>query len=388
LTIITSIEDLRALAQRRVPRALFEYADRGAYDEQTLRRNREDLAALQFRQRIMVDLSSLSVESTLLGQPVTIPLVLAPIGLCGFLHGDGEIHAARAAAAFGVPFCLSTLSICSIEDVRTAVPHPFWFQIYLMRDRGFNQELIARARAAQCPVLVLTVDLPIQGVRRRDAKNGLTVPPRLTLRNTLETLLRPRWALGVLLGKRRTFGNLAARLSDTGGLSTLSQWIASQFDRSVSWKDIEWIRQQWPGRLIVKGILDAEDARAACAAGVDGIVVSNHGGRQLDGAPSSISVLPEVVEAVAGRCEVLFDGGIRSGQDILRGVALGARGCLIGKAFVYALAAQGGRGVTTALTILRNELLVTLALTGRTQLSAVDASILRAPSRRSQPGAT
>lgn len=377
MTIITSIEDLRALARRRVPRALFEYADRGAYDEQTLRRNREDLQALEFRQRIMVDLSTLSVQSSLLGQPVTMPLALAPIGMCGFIHGDGEIHAARAAAAFGVPFCLSTLSICSIEDVRAAVPHPFWFQVYLMRDRGFNQELIARARAAQCPVLVLTVDLPIQGVRRRDAKNGLSVPPRLTLRNALETLLRPRWAMGVLFGRRRTFGNLAARLSDTGGLSTLSQWIASQFDRSVSWKDIEWIRQQWPGRLIVKGILDAEDALAACAAGVDGIVVSNHGGRQLDGAPSSISVLPEVVQAVAGRCEVLFDGGIRSGQDILRAVALGARGCLIGKAFVYALAAQGERGVTTALTILRNELLVTLALTGRTDLSAVDSTILR-----------
>lgn len=379
MPVITSIEDLRALARRRVPRALFEYADRGSYDELTLQRNREDLKALEFRQRIMVDLSSLSVESTLQGQAVTLPLGIAPIGMCGFMHGDGEIHGARAAAAFGVPFCLSTLSICSIEDVRAAVPHPFWFQVYLMRDRGFNQELIARAREAQCPVLVLTVDLPIQGMRRRDAKNGLSVPPRLTLRNALETALRPRWALGVLLGKRRTFGNLASRLSDTGGLSTLAQWIGSQFDRSVSWKDIDWIRQQWPGRLLVKGILDAEDAHAACAAGVDGIVVSNHGGRQLDGAPSTISVLPEIVSAVAGRCEVLVDGGIRSGQDILKALALGARGCLIGKAYVYALAALGERGVTSALTILRNELLVTLALTGRTSLAAVDRSVLRSP---------
>ncbi len=343
MPVITSIEDLRALARRRVPRAIFDYTDRGAYDELTLRRNRDDLDALQFRQRVMVDLSTLSVESTLLGQPVAMPLVIAPTGLTGFVHGNGEIHGARAAAAFGVPFCLSTLSICSIEDVRAAVPHPFWFQIYLMRDRGFNQELIARARAAQCPVLVLTVDLPIQGVRRRDAKNGMTVPPRLTLRNALEVALRPRWALGVLFGKRRTFGNVASRLPDTGGLSTLSQWIGSQFDRSVSWKDVEWIRQQWGGKLIVKGILDAEDALAACASGVDGIVVSNHGGRQLDGAPSSISVLPEVVAAVAGRCEVLFDGGIRSGQDILKALALGARSCLIGKAFLYALAAQGER---------------------------------------------
>jgi L-lactate dehydrogenase (cytochrome) len=377
MPVINCIEDLRALARRRVPRALFDYVDRGAYDEQTLRRNRADLDALQFRQRIMVDLAALSLESTLLGAKVAMPLAIAPIGLGGFVHGDGEIHGARAAAAFGVPFCLSTLSICSIEDVRAAVAEPFWFQVYLMRDRSFNQELIARARAAQCPVLVLTVDLPIQGLRRRDAKNGLTVPPRLTLRNALEIALRPRWALGVLLGRRRTFGNLASRLGDTGGLSTLSQWIATQFDRSVSWKDIEWIRDQWPGRLIVKGILDAEDALAACAAGVDGIIVSNHGGRQLDGAPSSIAVLPEVVSAVGGRCEVLFDGGIRSGQDILKALALGARGCLIGKAYMYALGAQGERGVTRALGILRDELLVTLALTGRTKVTAVDPSILR-----------
>ncbi|HTT05304.1 MAG TPA: alpha-hydroxy acid oxidase [Steroidobacteraceae bacterium] len=377
MPVINSIEDLRALARRRVPRALFDYVDRGAYDEQTLRRNRQELDALQFRQRIMVDLSALSLESTLLGAKVAMPLAIAPIGLGGFVHGDGEIHGARAAAAFGVPFCLSTLSICSIEDVRAAVPEPFWFQVYLMRDRGFNQELIARARAAQCPVLVLTVDLPIQGLRRRDAKNGLTVPPRLTLRNALEIALRPRWALGVLLGRRRTFGNLASRLVDTGGLSTLSQWIATQFDRSVSWKDIEWIREQWPGRLIVKGILDPEDALAACAAGVDGLIVSNHGGRQLDGAPASIAVLPEVVSAVAGRCEVLFDGGIRSGQDILKALALGARACLIGKAYMYALGAQGERGVTRALGILRDELTVTLALTGRTHVSGVDRSILR-----------
>ncbi|HWG76990.1 MAG TPA: alpha-hydroxy acid oxidase [Steroidobacteraceae bacterium] len=379
MPVINSIEDLRALARRRVPRALFDYVDRGAYDEQTLRRNRQDLDALQFRQRIMVDLSTLSLESTLLGAQVAMPLAIAPIGLGGFVHGDGEIHGARAAAAFGVPFCLSTLSVCSIEDVHAAVPQPFWFQVYLMRDRGFNQELISRARAAQCSVLVLTVDLPIQGLRRRDAKNGLTVPPRLTARNALEIALRPSWALGVLLGKRRTFGNLASRLGDTGGLSTLAQWIGTQFDRSVNWKEIDWIRQQWPGRLVVKGILDAEDALAACAAGVDGIIVSNHGGRQLDGAPSSIAVLPEVAAAVAGRCEVLFDGGIRSGQDILKALALGARGCLIGKAYMYALGAQGERGVTRALSILRDELMVSLALTGRTHVAAVDHSILRAP---------
>jgi L-lactate dehydrogenase (cytochrome) len=373
--IINSIDDLRALARRRIPRALFDYADRGAYDELTLRRNRADLEALEFRQRILVDLSALSVQTTLAGAPAAMPLGIAPTGMTGLFHGDGEIHAVRAAHAFGIPFCLSTLSICSIEDVREATGLPFWFQVYLMRDRGFNQELIARARAAQCPVLVLTVDLPVQGVRRRDAKNGLTVPPRLTLRNAAEIAVRPTWALRLLRARRRTYGNLAAL--GNSGLTTLSQWISTQFDRSVSWKEVEWLRGLWNGRLIVKGILDAEDARAACAAGVDGIVVSNHGGRQLDGAPSTIAVLPEIVQAVGGRCEVLFDGGIRCGQDILKAVALGARGCLIGKSFLYALAALGGRGVTLALNILRDELIVTLALTGRTDIQSVDASILR-----------
>lgn len=375
MPIINSIEDLRALARRRIPRAIFEYADRGAYDELTIRRNRADLEALQFRQRILVDLTKLSVQTTLAGAPAAMPLAIAPTGMTGLFHGDGEIHALRAAHAFGIPFCLSTLSICSIEDVHKATGLPFWFQIYLMRDRGFNEELIARARAAQCSVLVLTVDLPVQGVRRRDAKNGLTVPPRLTLRNAAEIAVRPMWAIRLLRARRRTYGNLVS-LGHTN-ITTLSQWIATQFDRSVSWKDVAWLRERWNGRLIIKGILDAEDARAACAAGVDGIVVSNHGGRQLDGAPSSISVLPEIVQAVAGRCEVLFDGGVRCGQDILRAVALGAQGCLIGKSFLYALAALGERGVTLALNILRDELTVTLALTGCTDIQAVDSSILR-----------
>ena len=377
LPIITCIEDLRALARRRTPRALFDYADRGAYDEVTIRRNRRDLEAIEFRQRIMVDLSTLTLESALLGQPATIPLAIAPIGMAGFLYGNGEIHGARAAQAFGVPFCLSTLSICSIEDVRAAVREPFWFQLYVMRDRSFTAELIARARAAQCSALMLTVDLPIQGMRRHDSKNGLTVPPRLTLRNAAQIALRPTWAARVLCGKRRLFGNLVSRLPDTAGLSTLAAWIGTQFDLSVTWKDVDWIRQLWDGKLIVKGILDAEDARAACAAGVDAIVVSNHGGRQLDGAPSTISVLPEIAAAVGGRCEVLFDGGIRCGQDILKAVALGARGCLIGKSYVYALAAMGERGVTAALGILRDELRVTLALTGRARIADVDAGILR-----------
>ncbi|HEX4024086.1 MAG TPA: alpha-hydroxy acid oxidase [Steroidobacteraceae bacterium] len=379
MPIITCIEDLRALARRRIPRALFDYADRGAYDELTIGRNRRDLDALEFRQRVMLDLSTLTLESVLLGQPATIPLAIAPTGLTGLFYGNGEIHGARAAQAFGVPFCLSTMSICSIEDVRAAVAQPFWFQLYIMRDRGFTAELVARARTAQCPVLMLTVDMPIQGVRRRDSKNGLTVPPRLTLRNAVQIALRPTWAARVLCGKRRLFGNLVARMPDTAGLSTLAGWIATQFDPSVTWKDVAWIRQLWGAKLIVKGVLDAEDARAACAAGVDAIVVSNHGGRQLDGAPSSISVLPEIAAAVGSRCEVLFDGGIRSGQDILKALALGARGCLIGKSFLYALAAMGERGVTAALGILRDELRVTLALTGRTRLADVDAGILRTP---------
>jgi L-lactate dehydrogenase (cytochrome) len=379
MEVINSIADLRELARRRIPRAIFEYADRGSYDELTLARNRRDLLAIEFRQRVMRDLSTLSVASTLVGQPVTMPLAIAPTGLTGLFYGDGEIHGARAAAAFGIPFCLSTMSICSIEDVHQAVPEPFWFQVYLMRDRGFNRELIERAHAAHCSALVLTVDLQVQGLRRRDAKNGLSIPPRLTLANALDVATKPAWALRVLLGKRRSFGNLTARLGASAGLATLSEWIASQFDPAVTWQDIEWVRALWPGKLIIKGILDPEDARSAAAQGVDAIVVSNHGGRQLDGAPSSISVLPQIVEAVAGRCEVWFDGGVQSGQDMLRALALGARGCLIGKSFLYALGAMGARGVTLALTLLRRELEVTMALTGCTDIRQVDAGILRAP---------
>jgi L-lactate dehydrogenase (cytochrome) len=376
LKIINSIADLRELARRRIPRAIFEYADRGSYDELTLERNRRDLRAIEFRQRVMRDLSTLSVASSMVGQPVSMPLAIAPTGLTGLFHGDGEIHGARAAQAFGIPFCLSTMSICSIEDVHQAVPEPFWFQVYLMRDRGFNQELIARARAAQCSALVLTVDLQVQGLRRRDPKNGLSIPPRLTLRNALDIATKPAWALSVLCGKRRSFGNLLG-LGRPAGLTTLSEWIASQFDPSVTWQELAWIRSLWPGKLIIKGILEAEDARTAAAQGVDAIVVSNHGGRQLDGAPSTISVLPEIVNAVAGRCEVWMDGGVQSGQDMLRALALGAKACLIGKSFLYALGAMGGAGVTLALNLLRRELEVSLALTGTTDIRQVDASILR-----------
>lgn len=376
MTVLNSIEDLRLEARRRVPRAIFEYADRGSYDEVTFRRNLSDLAALQFRQRVMVDVSKQQLATTILGESWSIPVGIGPTGLTGLFHANGEMLGARAAQAYGVPFCLSTMSICSIEDVRGAVTKPFWFQLYLMRDRGFNAELMDRALAANCSAIMLTVDMPVQGLRRRDPKNGLAIPPKLTLRNAFEVAMRPTWALKVLTGKRRTFGNLEARLEGAGGLKTLSEWIAQQFDPTVTWKDLAWVRERWPRKLIIKGILDPEDARLACEQGVDALVVSNHGGRQLDGARSTISALPGIADAVGGKCDVLFDGGVRSGQDVLRALALGAKGCLIGKAFLYALAARGEAGVALALDILRKELAVSLALTGANDVSKVSADIL------------
>jgi L-lactate dehydrogenase (cytochrome) len=375
--VILSIEDLRELARRRIPRAIFDYADGGSYQERTLRANAADLDALSFRQRVMVDVSSIKLATTLLGDASTMPLAIAPTGLAGLFHADGEILGARAAAAFGIPFCLSTMSICSIEDVRAATGKPFWFQQYLMRDRGFNQALIERAIAAQCSALMLTLDLQILAERRRDPRNGLSIPPRLTLRNAWDVATKPVWASKVLFGKRRTFGNLVGHIGGAGGVQTLAEWTHSQFDATANWRDVEWVRSRWPGRLILKGVMDAEDARMALATGADAIVVSNHGGRQLDGAPSSISVLPEIAAAIDGRCEVLFDGGIRSGQDLAKALACGARGGLIGKSFLFALAAAGQAGVTRALEIIRDELRVTLALTGTTDVAAAGAQMLR-----------
>jgi L-lactate dehydrogenase (cytochrome) len=374
---ILSIEDLRKLARRRVPRAIFDYADGGSYEERTLRRNAADLDAMTFRQRVMVDVSHVSLATELLGSPVSMPLAIGPTGLAGLFHADGEILGARAAAACGIPFCLSTMSICSIEDVRAATQQPFWFQQYLMRDRGFNQELIDRAAAAQCSALMLTLDLQVIGERRRDPRNGLTIPPRLTLRNALDVAARPAWAMQVLFGKHRSFGNLEGRIGGSSGIRTLAEWTQTQFDASANWRDVDWVRSRWPGKLILKGVLDAEDARLGVAAGADAIVVSNHGGRQLDGAPSTISVLPEIVAAVDGRCEVYFDGGIRSGQDIAKALALGARGTLIGKSFLFALAAAGERGVARAIEIMRNELRVTMALTGTSSVDAMGPQILK-----------
>jgi L-lactate dehydrogenase (cytochrome) len=374
---ILSIDDLRELARRRVPRAIFDYAAGGSYEERTLWRNAADLDAMTFRQRVMVDVSDVSLGSSLLGSPVSMPLAIAPTGLAGLFHADGEILGARAAAACGIPFCLSTMSICSIEDVRAATQQPFWFQQYLMRDRGFNQEMIDRAAAAQCSALILTLDLQVLGERRRDPRNGLTIPPRLTLRNAFDLAARPAWAMQMLRAKRRSFGNLQGRIGGSSGIRTLAEWTQTQFDASANWRDVDWVRSRWPGKLILKGVLDAEDARLGVGAGADAIVVSNHGGRQLDGAPSTISVLPEIVAAVDGRCEVYFDGGIRSGQDIAKALALGARGTLIGKSFLFALAAAGEAGVTKAIEIMRNELRVTMALTGTASIDAMGPHILR-----------
>lgn len=373
--VINSIEDLRQLASRRVPRSIFEYLDRGSYDEITLARNRTDLDAVKFRQRVLVDVSRQSLGTTILGAAASMPLVLAPTGMAGLVHGNGEILAAQAAEAFGVPFCLSTVSICSIEDVRAATSAPFWFQLYVMKDRGYTGELMDRAHAAGCPVLMMTVDIPVGALRRRDAKNGLAVPPRLTARNVYDILTKPRWTWSVLTAKRREFGNLADAVARTGGMP-FAQWIASQFDSSVTWDDMARIRERWKGRLIIKGLMDAEDARRVVDLGADALVVSNHGGRQLDGAPSSIAALPAIVDAVQGRCEVLLDGGIRSGQDVLKALALGATATLTGRTWLYGLGAKGRAGVDLALQIISRELQVSAALTGCNEVRAASRDIL------------
>ena len=378
MPVVTCIDDLRELAKRRVARAIFDYVDRGSYSESTLRANRTDLDLLTLRQRVAIDVDRRSTRTTMVGQEVAMPVALAPIGLCGLNWADGEILAARAAARFGVPFTLSTMSICSIEDVAGATDKPFWFQLYVMRDRGFAASLIARAKAARCSALVLTLDLQIQGQRHRDIKNGLAVPPKLTLGTALDVLQKPRWALNVLRGKRKSFGNLEGRIPDAKSLTTLSQWIAGQFDPTLSWKDVEWVKKLWGGKLILKGILDPEDAKIAANSGVDAIVVSNHGGRQLDGAASSIRALPEVAEVIGTKMEVFFDGGIRSGQDVLKALALGADATLVGRAFVYGLGAMGEAGVTRALEIMRAELDVTMGLCGLRDVKDASPAILRA----------
>jgi L-lactate dehydrogenase (cytochrome) len=375
---MTCIEDLRQTARRRVPRAFFDYAEGGSYAEQTLHANRADLEAIKLRQRILVDVANRTTATTILGEPVSMPLALAPIGLCGMQHGDGEILACRAAQAAGIPFTLSTMSICSIEDVAAAVDKPFWFQLYVMKDRGFVRSLIERAAAAKCSALVLTVDLQILGQRHRDIKNGMTVPPEWTLDKIADMASKPAWLLSIARAKRKTFGNLAGHVRGMEDVNSLSQWTAGQFDATLNWKDVEWIASLWPGKLILKGILDVEDARLAAKTGAAALVVSNHGGRQLDGAPSSIAALPPIVDAVGASMEVLFDGGIRSGQDILRALAFGARACLSGRAYIYGLGAGGQAGVTSAIEIMRKELDVSMALTGINSVKDIDRSVIAA----------
>jgi L-lactate dehydrogenase (cytochrome) len=373
---ITCIEDLRQLHKRRVPKAFFDYADRGSYSEETLRANHDDLQQIKFRQRILVDVSKRDLSTTILGAPASLPLILAPVGLLGMQHGDGEIHACRAAQAAGIPFTQSTMSICSIEDIAAAVDKPFWFQLYVMKDRGFIKSLIERAIAAKCSALVLTVDLQVIGQRHADIKNGMTVPPEWSLSKLFDFATKPAWVSGVLRGKRRTFGNLVGHLKGTDDITALSTWIGSQFDTTLNWKDVDWIRSIWPGKLVLKGILDVEDAEIAAKSGAQAIVVSNHGGRQLDGAPSSIEVLPEIVDSVGSQIEILFDGGIRSGQDVMRALALGAKSCMIGRAFAYGLGAAGEAGVAKAIDILRNELTTTMGLCGVNTIAEIGDHVL------------
>jgi L-lactate dehydrogenase (cytochrome) len=376
MTTVTCIDDLRALARRRVPRAFFDYADSGSYQEETLRANRADLEGIKLRQRVLVDVSTRSLATTVLGQKVAAPLILAPVGLTGMQHGDGEILSAQAAEEAGIPYTLSTMSICSIEDVAQATRKPFWFQLYVIKDRDFSKDILERALAAKCNTLVLTVDLQVLGQRHRDLKNGMTVPPEIRIKNIIDIASKPAWALGILMGKRKTFGNLAGHVKGMDNVNSLAAWIGTQFDPALSWKDVEWIKKVWPGKLILKGILDVEDARTAVELGADAIVVSNHGGRQLDGAPSSISALPKVADAVGSDLEVLFDGGIRTGADVMRALALGARACMIGRAYIYGLGAQGKAGVAKAIDILEKELDVAMALTGTNRIADIDRHLI------------
>ena len=374
--VVACVEDLRKQMQRRVPRMFYDYCESGSWTESTLEANETDLQAIKFRQRVAIDVSERSTAMKMLGQDVPMPVALAPTGLTGMQHADGEILAAQAAEAFGVPFTLSTMSICSIEDVAANTSKPFWFQLYVMRDRNFIRNLVERAKAANCSALMITLDLQIMGQRHKDVRNGLSAPPKLTLGNIMNLATKPSWCLGMLGTRRRQFRNIVGHVEGVKDMSSLADWTASQFDPRLSWEDVAEIRRMWDGKVILKGILDAEDAKQAVNVGADAIVVSNHGGRQLDGAASSIAALPAIVDAVGDKTEVWMDGGIRTGQDVLRAVALGARGTLIGRAFLYGLGAGGRAGVTRVLEILHKELDLTMALCGRSNLSEVDETIL------------
>ncbi len=376
MTTIVEINDLKELAQRRVPKMFFDYANSGAWTESTYRANEADFAKIKLRQRVLVDMTDRSLETTMIGQKVAMPVALAPTGLTGMQHADGEILAAQAAEEFGVPFTLSTMSICSLEDVAAATKKPFWFQLYVMRDRDFVLNLIDRAKEAGCSALVLTLDLQILGQRHKDVRNGLSAPPRFTPKHIYQMATRPRWCLGMLGTKRRTFGNIVGHAKGVGDLSSLSSWTNEQFDPKLSWKDVAWIKERWGGKLILKGILDKEDALRAIDTGADAIIVSNHGGRQLDGAPSSITALPGIADATEGKIELHLDGGIRSGQDVLKALCLGAQGTYIGRPFLYGLGAFGKQGVTMALDIIRKELDVTMALCGKRNIEDAGPDLL------------
>jgi L-lactate dehydrogenase (cytochrome) len=376
MSVITTIEDLRVLAEKRVPRMFYDYADSGSWTESTYRANESDFQKIKLRQRVAVNMENRSTASTMVGEKVAMPVAIAPTGLTGMQHADGEILAARAAKKFDVPFTLSTMSICSIEDVAKHAGEGFWFQLYVMKDRGFIERLIDRAKAANCGALVLTLDLQILGQRHKDLKNGLSAPPKLTIKNMINIATKPRWALGMLGTPRRQFGNIVGHVTGVSDMSSLSSWTASQFDPGLNWGDVEWIKKRWGGKLILKGIQDVDDAHLAVQSGADALIVSNHGGRQLDGAQSSIEALPAIVDAVGHNIEVHMDGGIRSGQDVVKARALGAKGVYIGRSMLYGLGAMGEAGVTKALEIIHKELDLTMAFCGRTQMDTVDKSIL------------
>ncbi|NMM05911.1 alpha-hydroxy acid oxidase [Polaromonas sp.] len=377
MPVITNIEDLRVLAQKRVPRMFYDYADSGSWTESTYRANEADFQSIKLRQRVAVNMENRSTATTMIGQKVAMPVAIAPTGLTGMQHADGEILGALAAKKFGIPFTLSTMSICSIEDVAKATDgHPFWFQLYMMKDRDYIARLIDRAKAVKCSALVITLDLQILGQRHKDLKNGLSAPPKLTLANMINIASKPRWALGMLGTPRRQFGNIVGHVKGVENMGSLSEWTAKQFDPALNWGDVEWIKQRWGGKIILKGIQDVEDARLAVNSGADALIVSNHGGRQLDGAESSIRALSAIIDAVDSQIEVHMDGGIRSGQDVLKAVALGAKGTYIGRAFLYGLGALGEAGVTKALEIIHKELDITMAFCGRTDINTVDKTIL------------
>jgi L-lactate dehydrogenase (cytochrome) len=379
MPVVTTIEDLRQMHVRRAPRMFYDYADSGSWTEGTYRANEEDFQKIKLRQRVAVNIDKRSVATRMLGRDVAMPVALAPVGMVGMQHADGEILAAKAAEKFGVPFTLSTMSICSIEDVAEATSKPFWFQLYVMRDRDFSGRLIDRAKSAGCDALVVTLDLQVLGQRHKDIKNGLSAPPKPTLANIINLMTKPSWCLGMLGTKRREFRNIVGHVKGIENMASLSAWTSQQFDPTLSWDDLKWIKDRWGGKIILKGILDGEDAELAVKAGADAIVVSNHGGRQLDGAPSSIAALPAIADAVGGKTEVWMDSGVRSGQDVLKAVALGAKGVMIGRAFVYGVGAMGEEGVTKALEIIRKELDTTMGFCGKTDIAQVDTSVLLHP---------